>query len=136
MACDRNARGCSNAARRNGIWGQASRYLNTIGSWNTYRDLKSFDQIPERLAQYAYRLGIDAEELAELSRPRRRRERPNRDALMYLLWREGHFRLAQIGPHFGVSYAAISQACRRAEHRLKTDPSFQRMLEAVAENNL
>ena len=44
------------------------------------------------LAQYAHRLGIDAQQLAELSRPRRRRERPNRDALMYLLWRDGHIR--------------------------------------------
>jgi len=95
--------------------------------------LGSHGSIPERLAQYAHRLGIDAQELAELSRPSRRRERPNRDALMYLLWRDGHFRLGQIAPHFGVSYAAISQACRRAEQRLKTDRNFRRRLEAAAE---
>jgi len=32
-----------------------------------------------------------------------------------------------------VSYAAISQACRRAEQRLKTDRNFRRRLEAAAE---
>jgi REP element-mobilizing transposase RayT len=95
--------------------------------------LGSHGAIPERLAQYAHRLGIDAQELAELSRPSRRRERPRRDALMYLLWRDGHFRLGQIAPHFGVSYAAISQACRRVEQRLKTDRNFRRRIEAVAE---
>jgi len=64
--------------------------------------LGSHGSIPERLAQYAHRLGIDAQELAELSRPSRRRE-------------------------------AISQACRRAEQRLKTDRNFRRRLEAAAE---
>jgi chromosomal replication initiation ATPase DnaA len=69
--------------------------------------------------------------LAELLRPVRHRERPFRDALMYLLWREGRFRLGQIAPHFGVSYSAISQACRRVENRLETDRRFRRKLNAI-----
>ncbi len=28
-----------------------NRFLSTVGSWSTYRDLKSFDQVPERLEQ-------------------------------------------------------------------------------------
>ena len=52
MSCNRNGeRVANNASSRNGIWGQVSRYLNTLGSWGTYRDLKSLDQIPERLEQ-------------------------------------------------------------------------------------
>ena len=52
MACDRGSRSVSNlAAARNGIFGQVSRYLNTVGSWSTYRDLNSVEDIPERLGQ-------------------------------------------------------------------------------------
>ncbi|MBN1992737.1 MAG: hypothetical protein JW953_08515 [Anaerolineae bacterium] len=49
MSCEKNGRRAGNAARRNGIWGQVSRYLNTLGSWSTYRDLTGLDQIPERV---------------------------------------------------------------------------------------
>ena len=52
MSCNRNGeRVANNASNRNGVWGQVSRYLNTVGSWSTYRDLKSLDQVPERLEQ-------------------------------------------------------------------------------------
>ncbi|HUV66069.1 MAG TPA: transposase, partial [Sedimentisphaerales bacterium] len=83
------------------------------------RALGAYGSISERLGQYAHKLGVGTKELAELLRPTRHRERPSRDALMYLLWREGRFRLGQIAPHFGVSYAAVSQACRRVQRRLK-----------------
>jgi len=51
VSCNRNGERAASAASRNGVWGQVSRYLNTLGSWGTYRDLKSLDQIPERLEQ-------------------------------------------------------------------------------------
>lgn len=52
MSCDNNSRVISNtASRRNGIMGQVSRYLNTLGNWSTYRDISSFDDIPERIGQ-------------------------------------------------------------------------------------
>ncbi len=52
MSCDTGARKYSgNAAKRNGIGGQVSRYLSTLGSWSTYRDLGSAEEIPERIAQ-------------------------------------------------------------------------------------
>ena len=51
MSCDTNSRKVSDAAKRNGLGGQVARYLNTLGSWNTYRDLSSAEEIPERLAQ-------------------------------------------------------------------------------------
>jgi len=95
--------------------------------------LGAHGSIPERLAEYVERLGIETRELAELLRPIRHRERPFRDALMYLLWREGRFRLGQIAAHFGVSYSAISQACRRVENRLETDRRFRRKLNAITE---
>ena len=52
MSCDNNSRTVSNtASRRNGIMGQASKYLNTLGNWSTYRDLNSVEDIPERIGQ-------------------------------------------------------------------------------------
>jgi len=52
LSCNRNGeRVANNASGQNGVWGQVSRYLNTVGSWRTYRDLKSLDQVPERLEQ-------------------------------------------------------------------------------------
>ena len=93
--------------------------------------LGAHGSISERLAEYVKKLGIETQELAELLRPVRHRERPFRDALMYLLWREGCFRLGQIAPYFGVSYSAISQACRRVESRLETDRRFRRKLNAI-----
>lgn len=51
MSCEKNGRKCVDAARRNGIYGQVSRYLSTLGNWGTYRDLTSVEEIPERVAQ-------------------------------------------------------------------------------------
>jgi REP element-mobilizing transposase RayT len=95
--------------------------------------LQSHGSIPERLAEYARRLGIGTPELEELSRPVRHRERATRDALMYLLWREGRFRLGQIAPYFGVGYAAVSHASRRTERRLEKDRKLQRLLRGIME---
>ena len=41
----------ADAARRNGIITQTQRYLDTLGNWNTYRDVASVDEIPARIAQ-------------------------------------------------------------------------------------
>jgi len=51
------------------------------------------------------------------------------------LWRAGRYRLGQIAPHFGVSYAAVSQACRRVERRLNEDPKFRRTVETAAKTD-
>lgn len=48
MSCDRNGRRCASAARRNGISGYVSRYLNTITSWQTYGDVGNIADIPQR----------------------------------------------------------------------------------------
>lgn len=93
--------------------------------------LRSHGSISERLTDYACSFGIGTKELDELLRPIRHRERLSRDALMYLLWREGRFRLGQIAPHFGVSYSAVSQACRRVERRLETDRRFNSKLKKI-----
>ncbi|MBN2128083.1 MAG: transposase [Sedimentisphaerales bacterium] len=98
-----------------------------------WRALHAHGTVAERLAAYADRLGIAGPDLEELLRPVRHRERPDRDVLMYLLWRDGRLRLGQIAPHFGVGYGAVSRACRRTERRVQTDRKFRRALEAITE---
>ena len=65
--------------------------------------------------ELAAALGISAGDLEELRRPTRRVRRPLRDVLIYLLWRQGDFRLSQIGEFFRVGYTTISNARRRGQ---------------------
>ncbi len=51
MSCKRNAGSAANAARRNGISGQISRFLNILGSWNTYQDLPDLAKLPTLLEE-------------------------------------------------------------------------------------
>ena len=51
MSCETSARAVGSVARRNGVMGQVSKYLNTLGNWSTYRDLNSVEDIPERVGQ-------------------------------------------------------------------------------------
>ena len=94
---------------------------------------RSTESISEQLREYARKAGIGDTELAALLRPIRHRERPTRDLLMYLLWREGRFRLGHIAPHFGVDYSAVSRACRRIETQLPTDRALQRTVKRIVE---
>jgi putative transposase len=105
------------------------------GKWDLEKPqlqaIQAHGSISERITEYAGKLDIGTQELAELLRPVRHRERPSRDTMMYLLWREGRFRLGQIATHFGVGYSAVSQARRRVERRLKTNRKFKTMLQTV-----
>ncbi len=95
--------------------------------------LRSHGSIEDRLAEYGRRLGLGTRECADLRRPTRHVERPERDVLIYLLWREGGFRLGQIAECFGVGGSAVSHACRRVEHRLETDRKLRSVVEAASE---
>jgi hypothetical protein len=81
------------------------------------------------VAGIAPSLRIDQEDtfyhVLNRSNERRAISRDERDALVYLLWREGWFRLRQIAPHFAVGYTAVSQACRRTERHLEKDRKWQ-----------
>ena len=60
MSCDANGRRCANAARRNGIGGYLSRYLNTLTNWTTYRDVSDVADIPQRVLEVASQFfGLD-----------------------------------------------------------------------------
>lgn len=49
MSCETNSKKGCGVARRNGVWGLTSRYLNVLGNWSTWSDINSLEQIPERL---------------------------------------------------------------------------------------
>ncbi len=51
MSCNGNEKRCANAAKRNGISGQINQFLGTLGSWDSYRDLGSLDEIPAQIAK-------------------------------------------------------------------------------------
>jgi REP element-mobilizing transposase RayT len=95
--------------------------------------LRSHGSIEERLAKYRRKLGIGTKECTELLRPTRHVERPLRDVLIYLLWREGHFRLGEIGELFGVGESAVSHTCRRVEQRLESDRKLRSLIRAATE---
>jgi hypothetical protein len=96
-----------------------------------WRALHSYGTIQQHLAQYRRMLGIDSRQYARLLVPIRRCERPLRDVLMYLLWRQGRFSLVAIGEPFGVKGSAVSQTCRRAERHLQTTPKLRRQLRTL-----
>ena len=51
-----------------------------------------------------------------------------RDVLIYLVWKRGDLRLADIGAYFGVGYTTIVDARHRAETHLKRHRTIRRKL--------
>ena len=92
------------------------------------RRLLSHGGIEERIDECRRRLDLDPDECRTLLRPIRHRSRPKRDLLIYLLWRDGRYRLADIGAPFAIGYPAVSAAKTRAETYLKKHPRWRRKL--------
>ena len=84
-----------------------------------WRQVQSAVDLRGRIADYARRLQMTAQEQEDLCRPVRRRSRPRRDVLIYLLWSEGRYGLREIAREFHVSRAAVSIAKDRAEEYLR-----------------
>lgn len=76
-------------------------------------------------------LGLSAGELEELRCPKRHVRRPLRDVLIYLLWRQGDFRLSQIGGFFRVGYTTIVNARQRGEQYAEGDRDVRARLRAA-----
>jgi len=78
--------------------------------------------VPALATRWAAGLGISPGELEDLRRPRRHVRRPLRDVLIHVVWRGSDQRLSDIGAYFGVGYAGVSVASRRAEAHLSAHP--------------
>ena len=64
-------------------------------------------------------LGISEVEMEKLRRPIRGRERVLRDVLIYQAWKEGSFKLSDIGRYFNVGYTSVVNARIRSRNHLK-----------------
>jgi len=60
-------------------------------------------------------VGLSTAELGELRCPKRHVRRPWRDVLLYLAWREGDFRLSDIGGYFRIGYSSVVAARQRGQ---------------------
>lgn len=87
-----------------------------------WRQLHSSVGIEKWIADCARRMRIARQEYEELFHPIRRESRPRRDALIYLLWNQGRYRLTEIANAFHISYPAVSVAKARGESYLKANP--------------
>jgi REP element-mobilizing transposase RayT len=75
-------------------------------------------------------LGILSDEMARLCRPIRGRERPLRDALIHLVWKNGRHSLAEIGREFGMGYTGVVNARQRGARYLSERPALRRVIES------
>ena len=92
------------------------------------RKLQTCEPVESALAELGVRLGLSADELGELARPIRGIERPLREVLIYVVWRQGSYGLAEIGRHFGVGYSSISHSRKRGEEYVRRSKPLQRTL--------
>ena len=84
--------------------------------------------VAHAVPHYLPPLGLSAEDLAVLRRPRRGRELPARDILIYLLWQAGTFTLKEIGDYFHVGYTTIANARTRGAGLLGRNRKLARTL--------
>ena len=89
---------------------------------------RTADSVEQLAGELAKALELSAADLEALRRPKRHLRRPMRDVLIYLVWKRGDFRLADIGAYFGVGYTTIVDARHRAEGHLKRDRGIRRKL--------
>ena len=77
------------------------------------RKLLGTKPVEELVAGFAAIIGLTADEVEGLRRPIRRRQRPMRDLLIYLVWRNGHHTAEAVGEFFRVARTALPSARTR-----------------------
>ena len=93
------------------------------------RDILRGKGIHEITAKAFSRLGVD--DWTEFLKPLRRRNRPERDLVIYILSNLARFSNQQIGREFGVGYTAIPGALQRAEKLLAEDRRLWGMVKDI-----
>jgi REP element-mobilizing transposase RayT len=76
---------------------------------------------------------LSDEEVEELRRPIRRRSRPLRDVLIYLVWKSTDHRLESLSEFFHVGYTTISTARVRGEEYLKRNKGLRSKVQEIME---
>lgn len=91
--------------------------------------VQSQGEIEERVDYHRNRLEISQEEFQGLLQPIRRENRPLRDVLIYLLWRDGCYNLTHIGDLFNVGYTTASLAKARGANYVKKNRKVRRLID-------
>ena len=81
--------------------------------------------IEEHVEEIAHVLNLTDDEVEELRQPVRRRSRPMRDALIYLVWRNSHHSLQAIGGYFRVRPTSLPAAKARGSEHLRTNRNLR-----------
>lgn len=89
------------------------------------RKLLTTKSVEEHVREIAAVAGLPDEEVEELRKPIRRRSRPMRDVLIYLVWRNSHHKLGSIGEFFQVAYTTLPAARARGESYLKKNTKLR-----------
>ena len=84
---------------------------------------RPIEQAVESLAAV---LGLTPEQSAEFRQPIRRRRRPLREVLIYLLWKNREYSLPAIGSCFQVEYTTITNARTQGQRHLERDRKLRR----------
>ena len=89
--------------------------------------------VEDHVAEIASIVGLTAEEVEGLRQPIRRRRRPMRDLLIYLVWRNGHHAAHAVGEFFRVASTALPAArTRGAAHLAKSEKLKARLKKELA----
>ena len=67
-----------------------------------------------------------------MRRPIRGRERVLRDVLIYLVWKEGSFKLSDIGRYFNVGYTSVVNARIRSIEHFKKNGALERKISSAS----
>jgi REP element-mobilizing transposase RayT len=59
------------------------------------------------------------------------REKDQRDAIIYLIWKTGRLSNARIGAFFGLTYSAVSHSVRSAKTELKKHPNLKSIFNKI-----
>jgi len=92
------------------------------------RQLQQSKPIRQTVRDIAKVIDIDSEELKELLRPVRRRIRPMRDLLIYLVWRNSHHRVSLVASTFGLKHSSLSAARTRGKEYLNRNRKLRSAL--------
>lgn len=92
------------------------------------RKLQTVQSIEAAMKEECRALGLSKNELNALRQPVRGKERPMRDVLIYLIWRQGSYRLEEIGKPFGVGYASVVHSRKRGQAYLKKNKKLRKKL--------
>lgn len=84
--------------------------------------------VREQVEQLRKALGLTPQEVKEFQRPIRRRARPLRDVLIWLLWKNSDYTLQEIGEYFSIGYTTVGNARVRGEHHLKQNRKLRATL--------